>query len=48
MTISTGYVAAGLKTRNEVRANLGLGPLKGGDEALVTLATGLAPIELHL
>jgi hypothetical protein len=44
MTINTGYVAAGLKTRNEARADLGLGPLPGGDIALVTTATGLVPI----
>jgi HK97 family phage portal protein len=44
MSVATGYVAAGLKTRNEARADLGLGPLPGGDIALVTTATGLVPI----
>ncbi len=39
MSINTGYVAAGLKTRNEIRADLGLGPLPGGDVPLVTTAT---------
>ncbi len=31
MSVATGYVAAGLKTRNEARADLGLAPLPGGD-----------------
>ncbi len=44
MSVNTGYVAAGLKTRNEVRADIGLPPLPGGDVALVTTATGLVPI----
>ncbi len=44
MSVNTGYVAAGLKTRNEVRAELGLDPLPGGDAALVTTGTGLAPL----
>ena len=45
MTISTGYVAAGLKTRNEVRADLGLAPVPGGDQALVTTGSGLLPLK---
>ncbi len=39
MSVNTGYVAAGLKTRNEIRAELGLDPLPGGDTALVTTET---------
>jgi hypothetical protein len=31
VTIAAAYVAAGIKTRNEVRAELGLEPIAGGD-----------------
>jgi hypothetical protein len=34
-TIETAYVAAGIKTRNEARAALGLDPLPGGDDLTV-------------
>ena len=45
MSVNTGYVAAGLKTRNEVRADLSASPpLPGGDTALVTTGSGLVPI----
>ena len=36
MAINTGYVAAGLKTRNEVRSELGLDPVPNGDEVTIT------------
>lgn len=36
MSINTGYVAAGLKTRNEVRSELGLDPVPDGDEVTIT------------
>ena len=36
MVINTGYVAAGLKTRNEVRSELGLDPIPDGDEVTIT------------
>ena len=36
MQISTGYVAAGLKTRNEVRSELGDDPIPDGDEVTIT------------
>ncbi len=36
MAINTGYVAAGLKTRNEVRSELGLDPVADGDEITIT------------
>ena len=48
MSIATGYVAAGLKTRNEVRADLGLAPLPGGDTALVTTGSGLVPLRAEV
>ena len=36
MTVNTGYVAAGIKTRNEVRAEIGLDPIPDGDEITIT------------
>ncbi|HEV2678011.1 MAG TPA: phage portal protein, partial [Aliidongia sp.] len=41
-TIAAGYVGAGIKTRNEVRAELGLDPVAGGDA--LTTATPAAPL----
>jgi HK97 family phage portal protein len=41
-TIASAYVAAGIKTRNEVRAELGLDPIPGGDT--LTTATPAAPL----
>jgi len=41
-TIAAAYVGAGIKTRNEVRAELGLDPIAGGDAP--TTATPAAPL----
>jgi len=41
-TIATAYVGAGIKTRNEVRAELGLDPIAGGDT--LTTATPAAAL----
>jgi len=41
-TIAAAYVAAGIKTRNEVRAELGLDPILGGD--VLTTATPAVPL----
>ena len=41
-TIAAAYVAAGIKTRNEVRAELGLDPVAGGDA--LTTAGPAAPL----
>ncbi|HEV2673739.1 MAG TPA: phage portal protein, partial [Aliidongia sp.] len=41
-TIAAGYVGAGIKTRNEVRAELGLDPVAGGDA--LTTAGPVAPL----
>ncbi|GGF22821.1 hypothetical protein GCM10011611_31090 [Aliidongia dinghuensis] len=41
-TIAAAYVAAGIKTRNEVRAELGLAPIAGGDT--LTTATPASPL----
>jgi len=41
-TIAAAYVGAGIKTRNEVRAELGLDPIAGGDA--LTTATPAAPL----
>ena len=52
MQVNVGYVGAGLKTRNEVRSELGLDPIDNGDEVTITagntvtrLADALAPPE---
>jgi len=41
-TIAAAYVGAGIKTRNEVRAELGLDPIAGGD--VLTTATPAAAL----
>jgi SPP1 gp7 family putative phage head morphogenesis protein len=41
MQVNTGYVTAGLKSRNEVRSELGLDPMPDGDEYTVTTGTGV-------
>ena len=41
-TIAAAYVGAGIKTRNEVRAELGLDPIAGGDA--LTTASPVAPL----
>jgi hypothetical protein len=38
--IATSYVASGIKTVNEVRGELGLAPVPGGDKAVIVTAQG--------
>ncbi len=45
MQINTGYVAAGLKSRNEVRGEIGMDPMPNGDEYTVTTGTGVVRLE---
>jgi hypothetical protein len=42
--IATDYVKAGIKSVNEVRAELGLGPVAGGEMPLVMTAQGPVPL----
>ena len=44
MSVNTGYVAAGIKTINEARAEIGLGPLPGGDTPEMETPTGPVPL----
>ncbi len=45
MKINTGYVAAAIKNRNEVRAELGLDPIPGGDEYTITAGNVVVRLE---
>ena len=45
MQVNTGYVASGIKNRNEVRGELGLDPMPDGDEYTVTTGTGVVRLE---
>jgi hypothetical protein len=45
MQINAGYVAAGLKSRNEVRSEIGMDPMPNGDEYTVTTGTGVVRLE---
>ncbi|HEY3919438.1 MAG TPA: phage portal protein [Stellaceae bacterium] len=43
-TIATDYVKAGIKSINEVRAELGLPPVAGGEQPKIQTAQGLVPL----
>ena len=42
-TIAAAYVGAGIKTRNEVRAELGLDPIAGGDALTTAMPAAVLP-----
>lgn len=44
MQVLSGYAKAGIRTRNEVRDELDLAPMPGGDELTLDTATGPIPI----
>ena len=46
--INASDVAAGIKTRNEVRDELGIDPIEGGDEITVTTGATVMPLNLIL
>jgi hypothetical protein len=47
-TISTTYLKLGVLTINEVRMNLGLDPVEGGDVPMIYTATGAVPLSVAI